>query len=323
MLTFEAVLPKLAAPTVQCVELGCALVLTGKLSGLHVCVSVTVPCLRTNATGIVTVLPPLRGTRLIRPWYWPTAASGALISIGNVTDASRATCRGRPSLTVIVTPAGAVTLTSSDWFLPETLIAVRCVVMSPVIVVVSTLGMFRSTRCIVSEPAATKSAYVSLKTSVGLTARSARIEPAPMSNASAGVVPSSLTTLWTEEVIRADLISGGVQSGCAALTSAETPAECGEDIEVPAIAMNRLPAGPLSAVVWSGWAVVPASTWTPGAVTSGLIQSPSGPRDEKDAITSACAGEAVPCAHVAITFVWLETKFATWLLFHCVWIAGR
>src|SRR4051812_43763978 len=323
MLTFEAVLPKLAAPTVQCVELGCALVLTGKLSGLHVCVSVTVPCLRTNATGIVTVLPPLRGTRLIRPWYWPTAASGALISIGNVTDASRATCSGRPSLTVIVTPAGAVTLTSSDWFLPETLIAVRCVVMSPVIVVVSTLGMFRSTRCIVSEPAATKSAYVSLKTSVGLTARSARIEPAPMSNASAGVVPSSLTTDCTDDVMRADLIIGGVHVGWAALTRAETPAECGLDIDVPAIAMNRFPAGPLSAVVWSGCGVVPASTCTPGAVTSGLIQSPSGPRDEKEAIMSAFDGDGAPCAHVAITLVWPLTNASRSVDGPSTWIVGR
>src|SRR3954449_4731503 len=85
-----------------------------------------------------------------------------------------------------------------------------------------------------------------------------------MSNASAGVTPSSLTTVCTDEVISADLISAGVQVGCAALTSAETPAECGLDIEVPAIAMNRFPGGPLSAVVWSGCGVVPANTCTPG-----------------------------------------------------------
>ncbi len=46
---------------------------------------------------------------------------------------------------------------------------------------------------------------------------------------------------------------------------------------------------------------MPASTCTPGAVTFGFIQSPVGPRDENDAMTSACAGLAVPCAHVAIT----------------------
>ena len=224
---------------------------------------------------------------------------------------------------MIVTPAGCVTETSSDWFLPDTFIAVRCVEMLPVIVVASTLAMFRSMRWSVSLPAATKFAYVSLKTRVGLTARSARIEPAPMSNTPAGVVPSSLTTACTDEVMSADLIISGVQVGWAALTSAETPAECGLDIDVPAIAMNRLPVGPLSAVVWSGCGVVPASTCTPGAVTSGLIQSPVGPRDEKLAITSACAGLAVPCAHVAITFVWPVTKVWIEPPFHCAWIAGR
>ncbi len=204
---------------------------------------------------------------------------------------------------MIVTPAGSLMLTARFWFLPETLSAVRWVVMLPVIVVASTLAMLRSMRCSVSAPAATKCAYVSLKTSVGLTARSARIEPAPMSNGPAGVTPSSLTTVCTDDVMSADLISSGVHDGCAALTSAETPAECGLDIDVPAIAWYRLPGGPLSAVVWSGCGVMPASTWTPGAVTSGLIQSPVGPRDENEAITSACADCAVPCAHVAITFV--------------------
>src|SRR5580765_1258733 len=131
-----------------------------------------------------------------------------------------------------------------------------------------------------------------------------------MSNGPAGVVPSSLTTDCTDDVMRADLISSGVHVGCAALTSAETPAECGLDIEVPAIAWNRLPGGPLSAVVWSGCGVMPASTCTPGAVMSGLIQSPVGPRDEKEAITSGAAAAAVPCAHVAVTFVCVVTKLA-------------
>ena len=63
---------------------------------------------------------------------------------------------------------------------------------------------------------------------------------------SAGVTPSSLTTFCTDEVISADLIIAGVQFGCAALTSAETPAACGLDIEVPAIAWYRLPGGPLT-----------------------------------------------------------------------------
>src|SRR5580765_1505908 len=121
-----------------------------------------------------------------------------------------------------------------------------------------------------------------------------------MSNGSAGVVPSSFTTpSGSADVISADLISAGFQSGCAAFTRIETPAECGLDIEVPAIAMKLLPGGPLSAVVWSGCGVVPASTWTPGAVTSGFTKSPIGPRDEKLAITSDCAGLATPAAQVA------------------------
>src|SRR5580765_7109268 len=144
-----------------------------------------------------------------------------------------------------------------------------------------------------------------------------------MSNASAGVTPSSLTTVCTDEVISADLTSAGVQFGCDALTSAETPAACGLDIEVPAIAWKRFPGGPLSAVVWSGCGVMPASTWTPGAVTSGLIQSPSGPRDENEAIMSACPGCAVPCAHVAITFVCPVTKLVKGALGPSMWIAGR
>src|SRR5689334_11871714 len=314
---------KFATVAEQWLAVGAAFVLAGNVVGLQLLLSVTTPCFFTNATGIVTLLPPLRGTRLIRPWYEPVAASGAEIVTGKVTVPFFATWIALPSLTTIETPAGAVICASRVWFLPETFMAVRCVVTEPVIVVASIDGMFRSIRCSVSEPAATKFAYVSLKTSVGLTARSARIEPAPMSNASAGVTPSSLTTVWTDEVISADLIIGGVQVGWAALTSAETPAACGLDIEVPAIAMNRFPGGPLSAVVWSGCGVVPASTWTPGAVTSGLIQSPSGPRDEKAAIMSACPGCAVPCAHVAITLVWPLTKLRNGALGPSMWMAGR
>ncbi len=57
-------------------------------------------------------------------------------------------------------------------------------------------------------------------------------------------MPSSLTTSCADEVISADLIIAGDQSGCAAFTSAETPAECGLDIDVPAIAWKSSPGGP-------------------------------------------------------------------------------
>src|SRR6188472_1694212 len=97
---------KFETVAVQWVAVGCALVLAAKLSGLHVLLSVTAPCFFTNATGIVTVLAPLRGTRLIRPWYCPFATDGASIVIGKVTESPLVTWIGLPLLTVIVTPAG-------------------------------------------------------------------------------------------------------------------------------------------------------------------------------------------------------------------------
>ena len=66
------------------------------------------------------------------------------------------------------------------------------------------------------------------------TVRSMR--PAPTSNGSVGVVRSSLTTSVIAVVISADLIWPGVHVGCSALSRTAEPAECGDDIEVPAIA---------------------------------------------------------------------------------------
>ncbi len=80
---------------------------------------------------------------------------------------------------------------------------------------------------------------------------------------------------------------------------------------------------------------MPASTWTPGAATSGLIQSPVGPRDENAAIMSDCVGDAVPWAKVAITFVWPLMKASSavsgpfdviagsqWLSVSMSWLTG-
>jgi hypothetical protein len=81
-----------------------------------------------------------------------------------------------------------------------------------------------------------------------------------------------------------------------------------------------LPGGPFTVPVGCG--VIPASTCTPGAVTSGLIQSPSGPRDENAAIMSATPGCAVPCAHVARTFVCVPMNVVRSEFGPSTWIAG-
>ncbi len=112
--------------------------------------------------------------------------------------------------------------------------------------------------------------------------------PAPKSNGSAGVVPSSLTTLCRPVVISADLIAAGVQSGCASRSSAATPATCGTDIDVPLRYWKFSPRTPFAT---SG--VCPARISTPGAVTSGFRISGAvrfGPRDEKPPITSPSSG---------------------------------
>src|SRR3954451_20601950 len=83
------------------------------------------------------------------------------------------------------------------------------------------------------------------------------------------------------------------------MSSAETPAECGDDIDVPAIAWYSSPAGPLAGSIGVG--VLPARICTPGAVMSGLRKSPIGPRELNDAMTSPLSLVAWPSAHVAVT----------------------
>ena len=89
---------------------------------------------------------------------------------------------------------------------PLTFVAVRVVVTEPDIVGALTLGMFASIRCRGSAASAAYVAADSSNVSVGWMARSARIEPAPVLNGSAGVSPSGLSTSWIEDVMRADLI---------------------------------------------------------------------------------------------------------------------
>ena len=60
--------------------------------------------------------------------------------------------------------------------------------------------------------------------------------------------------------------------------SAAAPAAYGLDIDVPAMDWNNCPGGPAAGSTGSG--VSPASTWSPGAITSGLMNPPTGPREE-------------------------------------------
>jgi hypothetical protein len=49
----------------------------------------------------------------------------------------------------------------------------------------------------------------------------------------------------------------------------------------------------------------------PGAVTSGLIQSPSGPREENVVMMSGVCSVRSPVVNVAVTSAWSSTKSRT------------
>ena len=63
-----------------------------------------------------------------------------------------------------------------------------------------------------------------------------------------------------------------------------------------------LPGG--AAVYRSGERRIAGKDLNAGCSDVRLDEAPSGPRDENDAMTSPCAGTAVPAAHVAMTLVW-------------------
>jgi hypothetical protein len=97
------------------------------------------------------------------------------------------------------------------------------------------------------------------------------------------LVRSLSNTFGSAVVIIADRAAAGDQSGCACFSSANRPATCGLDIDVPAIAWNSSPA------TWpgSGNGDAAARIWMPGAVMSGLMMSRAdglGPRDENRVI---------------------------------------
>ena len=128
-----------------------------------------------------------------------------------------------------------------------------------------------------------------------------------MSNGSAGVDAVLLDDRLHRRGHQRRLDLGRRPVGCAALTSAETPAECGLDIDVPAIAWKRLPGGPLSAVVCRLRRHAREHLDARSRDVR-LDEVAGGPRDENEAITSACVALAMPCAQVAITPVWPLTK---------------
>src|SRR5512134_2874093 len=78
----------------------------------------------------------------------------------------------------------------------------------------------------------------------------------------------------------------GVHSGWACFSKANTPATCGLDMDVPAIAWNNSP----GTTPGSGNGELPARIWRPGAVTSGLMISGAiglGPRELKSVMEGA------------------------------------
>src|SRR4051794_16034808 len=96
----------------------------------------------------------------------------------------------------------------------------------------------------------------------------------------------------------ADLIMSGVQSGCFCLISRDSPAMCGEDIDVPLSRSHRRPPWPAGETA--------ARTSTPGAAMSGFSWSPVarlGPRDEKPAMLGAEVGvTGAPSVNFAVGF---------------------
>src|SRR4029453_2723079 len=100
----------------------------------------------------------------------------------------------------------------------------------------------------------------------------------------------------------ADLICPGVKPGFSAFSRIAEPAMCGDDIEVPAMAWKYSPGGPRLGT--AGVGVCPARIWAPGAVMSGLMKFPPGPREEKLVMVSPVPMTLTPWVKVAFTPGW-------------------
>ena len=193
----------------------------------------TPPCFGTNATGRCNAPAPVWNRTSANCWL----STGALdsIVIWNVAlwPGERIRLDGWNRIFV---SAGTVDRGVTRSVFEVTFVTVRLVVTRPGIVGALIDGMLRSIVCSGSPVSAAKLVAVSEIVSGARIAGPTATRPAPMSNGSAGVVSSSLTTAVVDRVIMADLIWPGSQPGCSALSRIATPAMCGEDIEVPAIA---------------------------------------------------------------------------------------
>src|SRR3954452_8826424 len=94
-----------------------------------------------------------------------------------------------------------------------TLVTVRLTVTAPGMVGTSTDGRFRLTAAVGDAAMAAKCGAVSSNDSTAAPALVRSMRPPPMSNGSAGVVVSSLTTAVVAVVSRADLMVAGVHVG--------------------------------------------------------------------------------------------------------------
>src|ERR1019366_2751478 len=139
-----------------------------------------------------------------------------------------------------------------------TFVAVRVTRTVPGIVGMLTDGRLRLIAVSGFSPRLAMLAAVSSKTIWASPALLRSTRPEPMSNGSAAVFRSSLTTFVVAVVMIADLMSPGVHVMCCALRRMAAPAMCGDDIDVPAMAWKYWPLGPEA--MSAGVGVLPART---------------------------------------------------------------
>ena len=133
----------------------------------------------------------------------------------------------RLGVTEMRNPASLVALAPNVCALPDTLVSVRVTWMAPGSGSTLMLGRFRSTR---RSGSLTDAVYAARGDVKGRRRVDRPVDPqgaGPAVPGSPAALPSTLTTSCTDDVICADLIWPGDQSGWAALISADAPAVCG------------------------------------------------------------------------------------------------